>query len=219
MTWEFDEIVAGGQSDRYAMVQMFAPYGTLINDPKLSKTGGKWAWTTVPGPTSPEQGVTWIDGHNPRRAEIHQEQGMGAGVHPHGLRQAVAEAGDDPRQCAAAQFGAARPGDGRADRLAAGRGKGDRDRHSDAGAIRCGTHWRCSCAPGCRRRCWGRKRQSRRWTMWRPTGTAACAAPASAGDDGDAGPAPEAAAGWLAPPRERTTTSCRPRRGGRFGAS
>ena len=64
MTWAFDEIVAGGQSDRYAMVQMFAPYGTLINDPKLSKTGGKWAWTTVPGPTSPDQGVTWIDGHN-----------------------------------------------------------------------------------------------------------------------------------------------------------
>jgi multiple sugar transport system substrate-binding protein len=64
MTWEFDEIVAGGQADRYAMVQMFAPYGTLINDPKLSKTGGKWAWTTVPGPQSPEQGRTWIDGHN-----------------------------------------------------------------------------------------------------------------------------------------------------------
>ena len=67
MTWEFDEIVAGGQADRYAMVQMFAPYGTLINDPKLSKTGGKWAWTTVPGPTSPDQGRTWIDGHNHRR--------------------------------------------------------------------------------------------------------------------------------------------------------
>jgi ABC-type glycerol-3-phosphate transport system substrate-binding protein len=64
MTWEFDEIVAGGQADRYAMVQMFAPYGTLINDPKLSKTGGKWAWTTVPGHTDKSQGRTWIDGHN-----------------------------------------------------------------------------------------------------------------------------------------------------------
>src|ERR1700749_2445672 len=64
MTWQFEEIDAGGQRDRYAMVQMFAPYGTLINDPKLSKTGGKWAWTTVPGPTSPAQGRTWIDGHN-----------------------------------------------------------------------------------------------------------------------------------------------------------
>lgn len=40
MTWEYDEIVAGGQSDRYAMAETFAPYGTLINDPKLSKTGG-----------------------------------------------------------------------------------------------------------------------------------------------------------------------------------
>ncbi len=63
MTWEFDEIVAGGQSDRYAMVQMFAPYGTLINDPKISKTGGKWAWTTVQGPHSKDEGRTWIDGH------------------------------------------------------------------------------------------------------------------------------------------------------------
>jgi len=42
---------------------MFAPYGTLINDPKLSKTGGRWAWTTVPGPQSADQGRTWIDGH------------------------------------------------------------------------------------------------------------------------------------------------------------
>jgi ABC-type glycerol-3-phosphate transport system substrate-binding protein len=63
MTWEYDEIVAGGQSDRYAMCQTFAPYGTLINDPKISKTGGKWVWSTVPGQTAKEQGRTWIDGH------------------------------------------------------------------------------------------------------------------------------------------------------------
>jgi ABC-type glycerol-3-phosphate transport system substrate-binding protein len=42
LTWEYDEIVAGGQNDRYAMTETFAPYGTLMNDPKLSKTGGKW---------------------------------------------------------------------------------------------------------------------------------------------------------------------------------
>ena len=63
MTWAFDDIVAGGQSDRYAMTQLFAPYGTLINDPKISRTGGKWAWTTVQGPHSKEEGRTWIDGH------------------------------------------------------------------------------------------------------------------------------------------------------------
>jgi ABC-type glycerol-3-phosphate transport system substrate-binding protein len=63
VTWEYDEIVAGGQSDRYAMCQTFAPYGTLINDPKLSKTGGKWVWSTVPGPTEKSQGRTWVDGH------------------------------------------------------------------------------------------------------------------------------------------------------------
>ena len=43
ITWEFDEIVAGGQNDRYAMTITLAPYGTLINDPKLSKTAGKFA--------------------------------------------------------------------------------------------------------------------------------------------------------------------------------
>jgi multiple sugar transport system substrate-binding protein len=64
MTWEFDEIVAGGQNDRYAMTQTFAPYGTLINDPKVSKTGGKWVWSTVPGQTAKDQGRTWVDGHS-----------------------------------------------------------------------------------------------------------------------------------------------------------
>jgi ABC-type glycerol-3-phosphate transport system substrate-binding protein len=63
MTWDFEEIVAGGQADRYAIVETFAPYGTLINDPKLSKTGGKWVWDTVPGKTAKSQGRTWVDGH------------------------------------------------------------------------------------------------------------------------------------------------------------
>jgi multiple sugar transport system substrate-binding protein len=63
MTWDFEEIVAGGQSDRYAIVETFAPYGTLINDPKLSKTGGKWVWDTVPGKTAKSQSKTWVDGH------------------------------------------------------------------------------------------------------------------------------------------------------------
>jgi multiple sugar transport system substrate-binding protein len=49
ITWEFDEIVAGGQTDRYAMTITLAPYGTLLNDPKLSKTGGNWAWSVAPG--------------------------------------------------------------------------------------------------------------------------------------------------------------------------
>jgi multiple sugar transport system substrate-binding protein len=63
MTWEFDKIIAGGQNDHYAMTQTFAPYGTLINEPQLSKTAGRWAWATVPGYTSQAQGRTWIDGH------------------------------------------------------------------------------------------------------------------------------------------------------------
>lgn len=62
-TWEYDEIIGGGQRDRYAMAQTFAPYGTLINDPANSKTAGRWAWDVVPGHTDREQSRTWIDGH------------------------------------------------------------------------------------------------------------------------------------------------------------
>jgi ABC-type glycerol-3-phosphate transport system substrate-binding protein len=47
ITWEFDEI--GGQRDRYAMTITLAPYGTLLNDPKLSQTAGRWAWAVAPG--------------------------------------------------------------------------------------------------------------------------------------------------------------------------
>ena len=64
MTWEFDEIVAGGQTDRYAMCETFAPYGTLMNDRKLSKTGGRWTYDTVPGYTDKSQSRTWVDGHS-----------------------------------------------------------------------------------------------------------------------------------------------------------
>lgn len=62
-TWEYDEIIAGGQRDRYVMAQTFAPYGTLINDPANSTTAGQWAWDVVPGHTAKEQSRTWIDGH------------------------------------------------------------------------------------------------------------------------------------------------------------
>ena len=62
-TWEYDEIIAGGQRDRYVMTQTFAPYGTLINDPANSRTAGRWAWDTVPGRTAKEESRTWIDGH------------------------------------------------------------------------------------------------------------------------------------------------------------
>jgi ABC-type glycerol-3-phosphate transport system substrate-binding protein len=49
LTWEFDEIVANGQNDRFAMAVTLGPYGSLYNDPKLSKTGGRWGATPVPG--------------------------------------------------------------------------------------------------------------------------------------------------------------------------
>jgi len=59
ITWEFDEIVAGGQTDRYAMAVTLFPYGTLLDDPKLSKTAGRWAWAVTPvGPSGPGSRTT-----------------------------------------------------------------------------------------------------------------------------------------------------------------
>jgi multiple sugar transport system substrate-binding protein len=62
-TWEYDEIIAGGQRDRYVMAQTFAPYMALMNDPANSKTAGRWAADIVPGHTDKSQSRTWIDGH------------------------------------------------------------------------------------------------------------------------------------------------------------
>jgi multiple sugar transport system substrate-binding protein len=62
-TWEFDDIVAGGQRDRYVMAQTYAPYMTLMNDPANSRTAGRWAADLVPGHTDKSQSRTWIDGH------------------------------------------------------------------------------------------------------------------------------------------------------------
>jgi multiple sugar transport system substrate-binding protein len=62
ITWEFDEIVAGGQRDRYAMTITLAPYGTLINDPKLSQTAGRWAWSVAPGHHSVAESSTSLGG-------------------------------------------------------------------------------------------------------------------------------------------------------------
>lgn len=62
-TWEYDEIIAGGQRDRYVMGQTFAPYMTLMNDPTNSRIPGRWAGAVVPGHTAASQSRTWVDGH------------------------------------------------------------------------------------------------------------------------------------------------------------
>jgi ABC-type glycerol-3-phosphate transport system substrate-binding protein len=62
LTWEFDEIVANGQNDRFAMAVTLGPYGSLYNDPKLSKTGGRWGATTMPGAHSKDEGRVNVGG-------------------------------------------------------------------------------------------------------------------------------------------------------------
>ncbi len=62
VTWEWDEIIANGQNDRYGMTIAFAPSGTMLNDPKVSRTGGKWAWTVAPGAHGVDQSRTFLGG-------------------------------------------------------------------------------------------------------------------------------------------------------------
>lgn len=54
-TWEWDGLTSGAQADRFAMTVTIGPYGTAMNNPEVSKTGGKWAWSRVPGATDPSQ--------------------------------------------------------------------------------------------------------------------------------------------------------------------
>ena len=129
------------------MVQMFAPYGTLINDPKISKTGGKWAWTTVPGPHSKDEGRTWIDGHTlgvPKYTKNKEWalEFIAMAVQPATGRSARWMRGnapplrsvlEDPEMVEKIGW----PPVGRA---------GDRDRCARPRPIRCGTRWRSRCA-------------------------------------------------------------------------
>ena len=132
MTWDFEEIVAGGQGDRYAIVETFAPYGTLINDPKLSKTGGKWAWDTVPGRQTANAGPDLGRRPLPRHSEIHQEQGLVAGIHRMAcskefMKRSMIRGNAPPRgRCCAIRKWSKRSAGPRWR-------EGDRDRHSNAG--------------------------------------------------------------------------------------
>ncbi|TXR48417.1 extracellular solute-binding protein [Phyllobacterium endophyticum] len=55
VTWEWDEIIANGQNDRYAMSVTLNASGTPLNKSKGSKTAGRWDWAVVPGSQRPEE--------------------------------------------------------------------------------------------------------------------------------------------------------------------
>ena len=133
ITWEFDEIVAGGQNDRYAMTITLAPYGTLINDPKLSKTAGKWAWALAPGAHSRADSRVSVGGwtFGVPTASRNKEWAFEF------IQMACSRSGCDAggaRQRAAAGVGAESPGGDGGLWLGAGAGGGDAD--CDAGAAR-----------------------------------------------------------------------------------
>ena len=62
LTWEFDGIIAGGQADQFAMTVTLAPYGEAMNNPAVSKTGGKWAFSVMPGKDNTKQTSTYLAG-------------------------------------------------------------------------------------------------------------------------------------------------------------
>lgn len=49
LTWEWDEIIANAQNDRYAMAITLNASATPINRSDKSRTKGKWDWALVPG--------------------------------------------------------------------------------------------------------------------------------------------------------------------------
>ena len=62
LTWEFDGIIAGGQADQFAMTVTLAPYGEAMNNPAVSKTGGNWAFSVMPGKDDMKQNATYLAG-------------------------------------------------------------------------------------------------------------------------------------------------------------
>ncbi len=62
VTWEWDEIIANGQADRYAMAVTFGASGSMLNNPAISKTGGRWAATVAPGHHGPDESRTFLSG-------------------------------------------------------------------------------------------------------------------------------------------------------------
>jgi multiple sugar transport system substrate-binding protein len=55
VTWEWDEIIANGQNDRYAMAVTLNASGTALNKSTASKTAGRWGWAVVPGAQRAEE--------------------------------------------------------------------------------------------------------------------------------------------------------------------
>lgn len=62
LTWEFDGIISGGQADEFAMTVTLAPYGEAMNDPKVSKTAGKWSFQLMPGKDNMQQSHAYLAG-------------------------------------------------------------------------------------------------------------------------------------------------------------
>jgi ABC-type glycerol-3-phosphate transport system substrate-binding protein len=189
-TWEFDDITAGGQRDRYMMAQTFAPYMTLMNDPGLSKTGGNWFADTVPGYTDKSQSRTWVDGHFLAVSKYAKNVDWSIEF----IRMACSkewqlrsmERGNAPPR------GSVLNDPAMAEKL----GWPPTPRAPSRPAsprlpIRHGARWSWRCARAYQKPCKVRRPASRRSTRWLLTGNAPCAAPASGAPEAIRGSGPE----------------------------
>lgn len=61
-TWEYDEIIANAQRNRFGMTVTLAPYGSLMNDNAQSQTAGNWKAVPVPGRFEKDEGRSWLNG-------------------------------------------------------------------------------------------------------------------------------------------------------------
>lgn len=62
LTWEFDGIIGGGQADQFATAVTLSPYGDAMNDKRVSKSGGNWAFQLMPGKDNMQQSHTYLAG-------------------------------------------------------------------------------------------------------------------------------------------------------------
>lgn len=62
LTWEWDEIIANAQADRYAMGLVLNASATPININESSRTRGNWNYALVPGATSPADSRSSLGG-------------------------------------------------------------------------------------------------------------------------------------------------------------
>ena len=132
ITWEFDEIVAGGQNDRYAMTITLGAIRDADQRSQAVEDSGTLGLGGGAGCTFAGRKPCQCRRLDVRRSKRVQEQGVGVRVHPVRHQQGVDAPLDRTRQRAAARIGAEPAGRAGALRMGTGAGGSDEDRNARA---------------------------------------------------------------------------------------